>query len=187
VITNALAYDPSIKSTSDKDLLTQTQSKLASNLIPKMESLWDSIERQLKTFPPRHPLVRELPLTSVLDPSTAHLYQYDADTNGILYFLNAGNPRANVGVSVTSSAASVGEALEFINRERVRCWTTHHPYAWYCVDLGESRKALPTHYSIGYASSGVACCMRNWILQGANQITRLDPMVRFNFFILIFV
>lgn len=38
----------------------------------------------------------------------------------------------------------------------------------FCVDLGVNRRAIPSHYTIRYASSGSACCPRNWAFQGSN-------------------
>jgi hypothetical protein len=85
-------------------------------------------------------------LTLYSENAKSFLYQYDLDTNGIIYHLTQGNPRnPNSGVTgnlapsvhihvdtltVASSGMAVGEACEFISREKNRCWTTNTPYSW---------------------------------------------------------
>jgi len=105
-------------------------------------------------------------------PSSVFLYHHDLDTNGIIYHLTKQDP---LSVKVTCSSISVGLPKDFINREKVRCWTLNLPYSWFCVDLGENNLVIPSYYTLGYGSSGNACCPRYWILQGATTITRIEP------------
>jgi hypothetical protein len=44
------------------------------------------------------------------------------------------------------------------------------PLFRFCVDLGENRAVIPSHYTLRYGSSGAACCPRNWLLQGSNYL-----------------
>lgn len=126
---------------------------------------------------------------SLSSPSTSHgsspvdsnlkkfSFKYESmESRGIIYHCTKGNFRSSDPLlSVTSSTISVGTPIDFINPEQVRCWTQNIPYSWFCVDLGPNRKAIPNHYKLGYASPGSACCPRNWLLQGSNELTQSDP------------
>lgn len=45
-------------------------------------------------------------------------------------------------------------------------WTKNEPFSWFAVDFGEGRLVKPSHYRLGYSSTGNYCCCRNWLLQG---------------------
>jgi len=99
------------------------------------------------------------------------VFQYELDDQGIIYFLNGGNcKKANTGLVVSASGVGAGEATDFINRDKVRCWTQNTQYSWYCVDFGENRWIIPTYYTLGYGSSGSACCPRYWVLQATKTL-----------------
>jgi len=106
-----------------------------------------------------------------------YIYTQDGDNNGILYALLKGDHKSceDRGVFVSSSSVSVGEVVDFIGRDKLRCWTQNIPYSWYCVDFGPDRLITPTHYSFGYGSSGNACLPRFWILQASKKITNEEP------------
>eukprot|EP01119_Soliformovum_irregulare_P012240 TRINITY_DN316_c0_g1_i11.p1 TRINITY_DN316_c0_g1~~TRINITY_DN316_c0_g1_i11.p1 ORF type:complete len:926 (+),score=240.93 TRINITY_DN316_c0_g1_i11:118-2895(+) len=71
-----------------------------------------------------------------------------------------------------------GTAAQFINPDPHEfCWTINQPNAWFCVDIGDKKKILPSRYRLRYGSSGSSCCPRRWILQGAERLTRkMDDM-----------
>ena len=93
-------------------------------------------------------------------------FLFDNDTEGIVYFLRD-NHRAP---AVTASSTAKGVARDFVKRGEVFAWTQNVPFSWYMVDFGNKRRVVPNYYSLRYASSGAACCPRNWLLQGANEI-----------------
>jgi len=94
-----------------------------------------------------------------------YAYHHDGDTNGIVYALEQSAPGT---LKVTTSGVDAGKAENFIERSHINCWTQNKPFSWFCVDLGANRKAFPSHYTLRYASSGTACCPRNWALQASN-------------------
>jgi len=116
-----------------------------------------------------------VPVSTSLENVTTFAYNTDGDTNGIVYSQNGGNHRnEESGIVTTASSVAVGEACDFINREKTRCWTQNLPYSWFCVDFGQDRSIIPSHYTVGYGSSGSACLPRFWIFQGAKKLTRSD-------------
>lgn len=96
-------------------------------------------------------------------------FLFDNDTEGIVYYLRE-NKRAPI---VTASSTAKGVARDFVKRGEVFSWTQNAPFSWYMIDLGNKRRIIPNYYSFRYASSGAACCPRNWLLQGANEIKDL--------------
>jgi len=85
------------------------------------------------------------------------------DQNGVVAKLGPSN------IKVTASSIGKGSLQDFVSTEKVFCWTNNEPNSWFCVDLGPGNALCPTHYTLGYGSSGNACCPRNWLLQGSNS------------------
>lgn len=92
---------------------------------------------------------------------------YDNDNNGIIYYLR----RRGVKLNVTASSIARGQPRDFIKRGEVYCWSQNRPFSWFMVDFGPLRRITPNYYSFRYGSGGSACCPRNWLLQGANELT----------------
>jgi len=145
-------------------------------LLDKFTPLWESqYTSMVKKFgieeiiePPSSLNVSSPPVVG-----TNFVYSFDLDTNGIIYHLNGGNQKDDKsGIVVSSSSVAVGEVVDFINRNKARCWTQNQPYSWYQVDLGSERKVIPTHYTMGYGSPGTGCYPLFWLFQGSNSITR---------------
>lgn len=67
-----------------------------------------------------------------------------------------------------------GYSFNDCRTDRISLWTSNSPNSWLGVDLGENTAVTPTHYIIRYSSSGEACCIRNWELQGTNDIAALE-------------
>eukprot|EP01119_Soliformovum_irregulare_P019335 TRINITY_DN6094_c0_g1_i2.p1 TRINITY_DN6094_c0_g1~~TRINITY_DN6094_c0_g1_i2.p1 ORF type:complete len:622 (-),score=158.41 TRINITY_DN6094_c0_g1_i2:54-1856(-) len=107
-------------------------------------------------------------------PGKQYRYSNDGDENGVVFNLLKNNEKD--GLTVTTSGNAVGTALDFLSRAQNRCWTLNGQRAWFCVDLGESRKLVPSFYTLGYASSGNACCPRNWILQAAKELPESEDL-----------
>jgi len=106
-------------------------------------------------------------------------YQYDMDDQGIIYFLTGGDhKKSDSGITVTASGVGAGQVTDFINREKIRCWTLNVPFSWFCIDFGESKRVIPSWFTLGYGSSGSACCPRFWIVQGAKELPA-TPDVKF--------
>jgi len=99
----------------------------------------------------------------------------DVESNGIIQGITKGDYRnEEFGITVTASSIGAGEAIDFISKEKQRCWTQNLPYSWFCVDFGSNRLITPSYYSFGYGSSGNACLPKYWIFQAAKKITRTD-------------
>lgn len=103
-------------------------------------------------------------------------YSSDGDTNGVIYTILKGANKScdEYNVHVTSSSIAVGDVKDFISRDKTRCWTQNLPFSYFCVDFGENRFITPTHYSMGYGSSGSACLPRFWLFQGSKKLNRTD-------------
>lgn len=151
-----------------KDLETLTSisnliSKFGSRLVDLYTPLWETQKKAMeKILGPLRPL-----------PPGKKFTMQANDNKGVLFHLTGGDPRdPQSPVTVTSSGNSVGEPVDFISHAQTRCWTRHLPYSWFSVDLGPEHRVIPSHYSLGYASSGSACCPRYWLLQGSNDLSQ---------------
>lgn len=88
---------------------------------------------------------------------------YDLDGNGIVDALGTEN------ITATASSIAKGTAEKFLEKGDVFCWTQNEPYSWlalhiskaywihrFCVDFGEQRSIVPSHYTLRYGSSGLS-------------------------------
>ena len=48
-------------------------------------------------------------------------------------------------------------------------WTKDVPASWFCIDLGEKRKANPTYYTLVHGGNYEADILRTWYFQGSND------------------
>lgn len=111
-------------------------------------------------------------------------YQQDFDCNGVLYYIGTGggahehrNPAIPVAgidfipVKVSASSIQKGTPLLVLARdeESHQFWTANVPASWFCVDLGEARAVLPTHYTLRHGGRYKSDSLRNWEFQGSND------------------
>jgi len=150
-----LRQSEDVSSLIDTTLVTVYAQGLSDNLNPLWQQQIDAMKKVYSSLP----------------IGRLFRFEHTMDQKGIVFHLTKGNHRnQESGIRVSSSGCAIGEPNDFINREKTRCWTTNAPNSWYCLDVGEDRRVLPSHYTLGYASSGNSCCPRNWILQASKQI-----------------
>jgi len=164
-----------VQTVGDLRLLVQ-EGLLRSLGLPLRLCVW--IEEELGKLSGQQPVVDE---SKDADPnknvSQVFKYQFDFDTNGILYYIGThgnkdpwSNPAKSGLVKVTSSGIlhdSVDETA-VVGREVVRCVTKADPNAWFAVDFVDKWVA-PTHYTIRHYSSWDTECLRSWKFEASND------------------
>lgn len=92
-------------------------------------------------------------------------FRYSNNSNGIINELKDY-------LVVGSSNQLQGQPSDFISKEPLCCWTTCDDSScpWFVVDLGITRKVIPTHYTIRSASTRNRYGPRNWLLQASNNM-----------------
>ena len=107
-------------------------------------------------------------------------YTKDFDENGIVYFLGTDwrtapwrNPCDLGLVSVTSSRLSNDStpASAICGREIVRCVCLAEKNNWFMIDF-RNLYVRPTHYSLKHYNTWDTECLRNWYLEGTNDLRK---------------
>ena len=94
--------------------------------------------------------------------------------NGVLAWIatNGGgsqwtNPAINGDVKITASSVDKGDPSQLLAPEPSELWTADVPASWICIDLGEERSMVPTHYTLRHGGNYKGDSLRHWDLQGS--------------------
>jgi len=101
-------------------------------------------------------------------------YTSDFDDRGILYWIatNKGRePWTNAHlanrIKITASSIEKGNPGDLVSREPSELWTKDVPASWFSIDLGKTRVAIPTTYTLRHGGNYKADSLRTWDLQGS--------------------
>lgn len=119
----------------------------------------------------------------VATPSFTGTYSSAGDTNGFIYYigtlLNGGtfaNPDSSVGGTLAfASSTGNGVTSEVTNRASSSEWHTNGSAGqWLVLDLGYGRTFRPNVYTLQNGTASSAFAIRNWKLQGSNNVASND-------------
>jgi hypothetical protein len=101
-------------------------------------------------------------------------YASDFDQNGLLYYIGSAggtrgyvNPHVSGDVVVTWSSIGRGQVEYFVNNQynNQNIYTNNVAGSWMMVDLGDTRRISPNHYSLRN-DNNFEHDLRNWVLEG---------------------
>ena len=113
----------------------------------------------------------------------AYVYSFAGDTNGYVYYIgssiNGGtfaNPNSQVGGTLAfASSTYTGNTNEITNRTSTGEWHTFNSSnQWIALDLGTGRAFRPNTYTLQNGTASSAFAIRNWKLQGSNDVATND-------------
>src|SRR3990167_885965 len=58
-----------------------------------------------------------------------------------------------------------GQEYNLVSQTPTELWTKDVPASWFCIDLGENRTVLPTHYTLRHGGNYRSDCLRTWDFQ----------------------
>ena len=66
---------------------------------------------------------------------------------------------------VTASSIAKGETKDLLSQTPSELWTDDVPASWFCIDLGDNRTILTTHYTLRHGGNYKGDCLRTWDFQ----------------------